>query len=845
MSRWKGWVPVLGALALLGAAPAPGTTVVSSVVHSFSAGSREGMLYPNAVAVDGNGRVWVADGARDRVLVFSGDGGLTQTVRRVAGVGLSRPMGIATTPDGRVWIADAGNNRIAVTSATSATESTISVDKALGKVDLSDVAVSTDGSVVYAVDNDGSRLLRLDVGTSKWEARGSRGNGWANFHNPHMVALDDQGRTYVTDVLNGRVERFDANGKGARPVVKYGVSAGQVFRPSGVDVEGDRLWVADAVLGVIQVFTTEGVLIDAVRDSGGNVLHLDGPLGIDVVGDRLYVVESRAGKVSELLIRGGGGTPLVASEVKATSKSESQGQECTLCHLDFIAPLDEGVSTALVAPPKTVGGASWAGLETTCLSCHDGSVNDSRRHIWSGFAHPRGADAVIPGDMKIPKEIPLVNGQIACKTCHTPHSLGGSAQQHRGATFMRVEARPNELCVACHGPGGGMAGTHSVHPVGAVTEEAAKAIGNPKLEVVECLDCHVPHGAADEGLLSGRDHGERSCLNCHKGFSAETHAGGHPMDQLVPRRAADAVRKLGGELGPNNTLVCGSCHDAHSDSNLRDRCYACHEEQASVAFASAAQKGHRSGVCTDCHNADSASLKLIAGRVTGDPTNCLRCHGEGSPNQPVDVHPGQVGHKLVDQPGGFGPSDPPLNGCISCHGGHDIVRPDSSLCETCHKEQAADHARGGHGTATCLDCHPAHEAKTLHADATDHKLNPIARRCLACHAEDAPGDATVPRVEAFEHPVPMFLPDGPRWQPLGGIPLFDAAGLKVAATENGDLTCASCHLSHGPDINKPGDSLRRPGWNDTCAACHGDDALLYYRWFHYRERLEGVVKPAK
>lgn len=456
MSRWTGWLPVVGALVLLGAAPAPGATVVSSVVHSFSAGSREGMLYPNAVAVDVSGRVWVADGARDRVLVFGGDGGLAQTVRRVAGVGLSRPMGIATTPDGRVWIADAGNNRIAVTSATSAAESTIAMDKALGKVDLSDVAVSADGAVVYAVDNDGSRLLRFDVATGKWEARGSRGAGWTNLHNPHMVALDAEGRVYVTDVLNGRVERFDSTGKGARPVVKYGVSAGQVFRPSGIDVEGDRLWVADSVLGVVQVFTTDGTLIDAVRDGAGNVLHLDGPLGIEVVGDRLYVVESRSGKVSELLVRAGGGVPLVATEAKATSKSESQGQECTLCHLDFIAPLDAGVSTALVAPPKTVGGASWAGLEATCLSCHDGSVNDSRRHIWSGYAHPRGADAVIPGDMVIPKDIPLVNGQIACKTCHTPHSLGGSAQKHKGATFMRVETRPNELCVACHGAEGGM-----------------------------------------------------------------------------------------------------------------------------------------------------------------------------------------------------------------------------------------------------------------------------------------------------------------------------------------------------------------------------------------------------
>jgi hypothetical protein len=249
--------------------------------------------------------------------------------------------------------------------------------------------------------------------------------------------------------------------------------------------------------------------------------------------------------------------------------------------------------------------------------------------------------------------------------------------------------------------------------------------------------------------------------------------------------------------------------------------------------------------CTACHNADSASLKVGAGRVPGDPSNCLRCHSAGSKNQSVDAEPGHLGHKLVDQPGGFGPSDPPLNGCQSCHGGHDVVRPDATLCKTCHTEQAEDQARGGHGDATCLDCHPAHEARPQHADATDHKLNPLSRRCLACHAEDAKSDASVPRVESFEHPAPNFAADGPRWSAIGGLPLFDATGVKVAENENGELTCGSCHLSHGPDRNKPGDSLRRPGWDQVCPACHGDDGLLYYRWFHYRERLEGAITPTK
>ena len=100
----------------------------------------------------------------------------------------------------------------------------------------------------------------------------------------------------------------------------------------------------------------------------------------------------------------------------------------------------------------------------------------------------------------------------------------------------------------------------AAHPTGAVTPDVAKAIGNPKLTLIECLDCHQTHGAADEGLLTGRDHAASACLNCHKGLDLGTHAGSHPMNMLVPRRSADVVLKLGGLLGPNSTIVCLSCH---------------------------------------------------------------------------------------------------------------------------------------------------------------------------------------------------------------------------------------------------------------------------------------------
>lgn len=382
----------------------------------------------------------------------------------------------------------------------------------------------------------------------------------------------------------------------------------------------------------------------------------------------------------------------------------------------------------------------------------------------------------------------------------------------------------------------------AVHPTGPVKPEVAQRVGVPGLQAVECLACHVGHGAGDDQLLEGRDRGAAACLQCHKAIDGKTHAGVHPLHATVKsKEAVAAVQRLGGVLGAKNTIVCGSCHASHASSNIIQRCIACHPEEAPVADAEGKKAGHRSGVCLECHNIHPGVGKAPVARATveGDPKGCLRCHGEGGKKQPVDARPGTLGHALVDREGGFGPSDPKLEGCPTCHGEHEMIRPDAGLCEQCHDAQAEDHTRGGHGSATCLDCHPPHETPALHADAPDHAFNPVSRRCLACHAEDATVEASVPRVAAFEHPAPVFLPDGQRWSPpLASIPLFDPNGKVQPPTVNGDLTCASCHLSHGPDIDKPGDSLRRPGWEEACSACHGDNALLFYRWFHYRDRLE-------
>jgi len=99
--------------------------------------------------------------------------------------------------------------------------------------------------------------------------------------------------------------------------------------------------------------------------------------------------------------------------------------------------------------------------------------------------------------------------------------------------------------------------------------------------------------------------------------------------------------------------------------------------------------------------------------------------------------------------------------------------------------------------ARCDACHTA-DATALHADpaAASRLLAPdLEARCAACHGDEGPSHAT-------------GIP--PRPPPPSGLPLSD----------QGQITCATCHYMHG-ESNAFGDFVRidnRRG--GLCLTCH-------------------------
>ncbi len=196
--------------------------------------------WPHGFFIDADGYIWTTDarGVGDKghqVMKFTQDGTLLLTLGTagVAGDGqdtFDGPADVAVAPNGDIFVVDGhGNNRV--------------------------VKFNKDGEFIMS-----------------W---GEAGTGPGQFNEPHCLAFDSQGRLFVGDRVNERIQVFDQNG---RYLAEWtGIMA------SGMDItEDDVIYVADyqlrmgivianasdfSEIGFIENAMPEGVTVDRM----GNV----------------------------------------------------------------------------------------------------------------------------------------------------------------------------------------------------------------------------------------------------------------------------------------------------------------------------------------------------------------------------------------------------------------------------------------------------------------------------------------------------------------------------------------------------------------------------------------------
>jgi hypothetical protein len=208
------------------------------LVKSFGAGI---VVFPHGMWVDNAGNIWVADGQDNAPRAARGAapaGGAAPAPPAApatpAPLAMGPPPGatkghqiIKFSPDGKVLM-------------------TIGKPGGAGSPDYffqpNDVIVAPNGDVFVSQGHGGGnpRIFRFDSTGKLLKQWGKLGAGPGDLSQPHSLALDSQGRLFVADRTNNRVEIFSQNGDFIAEWKQFG-------RPSGVYIDkNDTLYVGDS-----------------------------------------------------------------------------------------------------------------------------------------------------------------------------------------------------------------------------------------------------------------------------------------------------------------------------------------------------------------------------------------------------------------------------------------------------------------------------------------------------------------------------------------------------------------------------------------------------------------------
>jgi sugar lactone lactonase YvrE len=252
-----------------------------TLVRSFGAGM---MAFPHGIHVDRDGNVWVTDGNGNAPQAARGTrgGGAAAAGGGAAGGGAAARGGAAGAAGGQgrgrgslptapppgatvghqvFKFSPEGKLLLTIGVAGGATgpdqccwqpNDVITSDK--GEIFISEGHGANQNDRILVFSPDGKKIVRQF---------GKRGSGPGEFNQPHALAFDAQGRLYVGDRSNNRVQIFDQSGK-------FIAEWAQFSRPSGlfIDRQGN-LYSADSESGTVNPAHGEwkrGIRVGSVKD---------------------------------------------------------------------------------------------------------------------------------------------------------------------------------------------------------------------------------------------------------------------------------------------------------------------------------------------------------------------------------------------------------------------------------------------------------------------------------------------------------------------------------------------------------------------------------------------------
>jgi hypothetical protein len=155
-----------------------------------------GLDFPEALMVDANGQIWIANYGNSTLTALASNGMAISPASGFTGGGMSFPVGLAADDAGNIWVANQGASQISVFS---------------------------------------------EAGAALSPATGYGGGGITV---PQGIATDQHGNVWVSNYYGDSVSEFSSHGVALSPNTGYG--GGGLAAPGGIAIDGaGQVWIAN------------------------------------------------------------------------------------------------------------------------------------------------------------------------------------------------------------------------------------------------------------------------------------------------------------------------------------------------------------------------------------------------------------------------------------------------------------------------------------------------------------------------------------------------------------------------------------------------------------------------
>lgn len=221
-------------------------------------------------------------------------------------------QGLAVDNEGRVYVADSEGRRVLVYSLDEKLLRIIEPDAEHPKILQRPFGLLLDGhDRLYVTDYDADQIQVFSTGGKFLFAWGREGKGRAQFRAPVAIDQDRQGNLYVVEFYGMRVQKFTHEGKfrltwGSEAPWGKPTPPEQLLYPSGLAVGPDgNIFVTDSGHDRVKVFTSEGEFVKewGVKGIKPGDLNAAGGLSFDAAG-RLHEADAANHRVQMFMPNG-------------------------------------------------------------------------------------------------------------------------------------------------------------------------------------------------------------------------------------------------------------------------------------------------------------------------------------------------------------------------------------------------------------------------------------------------------------------------------------------------------------------------------------------------------------